>query len=117
MIKNTISLLLLIVSVSLNFKHAWDTSQYRNNLETVKMMGSLGISEPVIPIFIFLNIVIGLLLMIPGTFFFGNLLNGVSIVLIMAFALRAGNVKMALMEIPFFAMPLIMIWLKYPFKN
>jgi hypothetical protein len=32
-------------------------------------------------------------------------------------ALRAGNYKMAILEIPFLALPLIMILLKYPFKN
>ncbi|MFX1707265.1 hypothetical protein PV783_25070 [Chitinophaga sp. CC14] len=117
MIKNLISLLLLIVSVSLSFKHAWDTSHFRNNPETIKMMADLGISEPAIPIFVFLTIAIGVLLLIPGTFFLGNLLNAISIVMIIAFAIRAGNVKMALIEIPFLAMPLIMIWLKYPFKD
>jgi hypothetical protein len=35
----------------------------------------------------------------------------------MGLALKAGNFKIALMEIPFLAIPLIMIWLKYPFKN
>jgi hypothetical protein len=35
----------------------------------------------------------------------------------MAMASRAGNFKMVLIEIPFLAMPLIMIALKYPFKN
>jgi hypothetical protein len=81
------------------------------------MMAALGISEPVIPFLGFLTIAIGMLLLLPGTFFLGNTLNAVSIVLIMALALRAGNFRMALIEIPFLAMPLIMIWLKYPFKN
>jgi hypothetical protein len=35
----------------------------------------------------------------------------------MALSLRAGNIKMALIEIPFLILPLIMIWLKYPFKG
>jgi hypothetical protein len=34
----------------------------------------------------------------------------------MAFSLRAGNVKTALIEIPFLGIPLLLIWLKYPFK-
>lgn len=117
MIKNIISLALLIISASLNFKHGWDTFNYRKNPETLKMLGELGISEAFIPFFGSLAIAIGILLLIPRTFFLGNLLNAISIVLIMALALKAGNYKIALIEIPFLALPLIMIWLKYPFKN
>jgi hypothetical protein len=34
----------------------------------------------------------------------------------MALSLRANNVSMALIEIPFLALPLALIWLKYPVK-
>lgn len=117
MIKNLISLALLIVSVALSFKHGWDTFNYKNNPQSLKMMDELGISESVIPLMAALTILVGILLLIPKTFFWGNVLNAMSIVLIMALALRAGNLKMVLIEIPFLIMPLIMIWLKYPFKN
>lgn len=117
MAKNIISLLLLIISVSLSFKHAWDTAHYQNNPDTFKMMTSLGISKAAIHVFIFLAIAIGVLLLVPRTFFLGNMLNAISIVLIMGLALRAGNLKMVMIEIPFLVMPLLMIWLKYPFKN
>ncbi|WP_374757890.1 hypothetical protein [Dyadobacter sandarakinus] len=83
----------------------------------MKMMNDLGFSQPAIPFVAALTIIVGILLIIPRTFFLGNLLNAMIILLIMAFSLRAGNYKMALMEIPFLAMPLVMIWLKYPFKN
>jgi len=36
--------------------------------------------------------------------------------MIMGLGLRAGNYRIALIEIPFLVMPLVMIWLKYPFK-
>lgn len=116
MIKNIISLVLLIISVVLSFKHGWDTFNYKNNPASLKMMNELGISETFVPFFGILAIVVGILLLIPRTFFLGNLLNAISIVLIMALALRAGNYKMTFIEIPFLIMPLIMIWLKYPFK-
>lgn len=117
MAKNIISLLLLIVAVSLSFKHGWDTFNYKSNPENMKMMATLGISETAIPWLGFLTISIGILLLIPKTFVLGNILNAMAIVLIMGLSLNAGNFKMALMEIPFLAMPLVMIWLKYPFKN
>jgi hypothetical protein len=117
MMKNIVSILLLIVSVSLSFKHAWDSFNYKNNPATFKMMANLGIGEPVIPFLGVLTIAVGILLLVPKTFFAGNVLNAMSIVLIMALALRAGDHKTALIEIPFLVMPLVMIWLKYPFKN
>lgn len=84
----------------------------------MKMMGELGITETMIPIFGGAVLIIGVLLLIPKTFFLGNLLNAISILIIMALAMRVGNFKMVLMEIPFLMMPLVLIWLKYPFvKN
>jgi len=117
MTKNIISLFLLIVSALLSFKHAWDTAHYQTNPDAFKMMTSLGISKAAVPVFVFLAIAIGGLLLIPKTFFLGNMLNAIIIVLIMGLALRAGNLRMALIEIPFLIMPLLLIWLKYPFKN
>jgi len=114
--KNIASALLLFISVSLSFKHAWDTIHYKNNPESVKMMESLGINETFIPYLAAVALAVGALLLIPNTFFLGNMLNAILIVMIMGLALRAENYRIALIEIPFLAMPLMMIWLKYPFK-
>lgn len=116
MVKSIISALLLLISVTLSFKHAWDTLHYKNHPESAKMMGSLGITEAFIPYLAFAAIAVGVLLLIPYTFFLGNMINAFMIVMIMGLALRAGNYRIALIEIPFLAMPLVMIWLKYPFK-
>lgn len=115
MAKNIVSLILLLVSVFLAFKHGWDTLNYKKHPESFKMMNELGIPETVIPVFGAVTLLIGVLLLIPKTFFLGNMLNAISIVIIMALAMKAGNFKMVLMEIPFLIMPLVLIWLKYPF--
>ena len=118
MIKSILSLILLLVSVYLAFKHGWDTFNYKSNPDTLKTMQELGIAEAAVPFFGAVTLLIGLLLLIPKTFFLGNVLNAVSIVVIMALAVRAGNFKMVAVEMPFLLMPLVMIWLKYPFiKN
>jgi hypothetical protein len=117
MIKNIVSLLLLIVSVSLSFKHAWDTAHYQRNPESFKMMESLGVSVAMVPAFVALTLLTGILLLIPKSFFLGNMIHAMSIVMIMGLALRVGNIRIALIEIPFLVMPLLMIYLKYPFKN
>ncbi|WP_317124961.1 DoxX family protein [Taibaiella helva] len=101
----------------LSFKHGWDTFHYKSNPQSLKMMNELGISEGMIPVMGVLTILTGILLLFPRTFFWGNVLNALSIVLIMALALRASNVNMVILEIPFLVIPLVVIWLKYPFKN
>ncbi|WP_415327828.1 hypothetical protein [Chryseobacterium sp. MMS23-Vi53] len=118
MVKSIISLVLLLVSVFLAFKHGWETFNYKKNPEAMKMMGELGITDTMIPIFGAVTLLVGILLLIPRTFFLGNMLNAISILIIMALAMRVGDFKMVLLEIPFLMMPLVLIWLKYPFlKN
>lgn len=116
MIKNIISLALLIVSAGLNFKHGLDSFK-TPTIEQQKMIAQLGLNESNMKYIGILSILIAVLQLIPKTFFLGNLLNAFVIITIMAFAIRAENYKMVLIEIPFLIMPLVMIWLKYPFKN
>lgn len=110
-----VSILLILVSAFLSFKHGWDAFQPAN-AEQEKMMEVMGINKTVMPYFGVFSILVGLLLLFPQTFFISNVLQAVTIVFIMALALRAGNIQMALIEIPFLAIPLVLIWLKYPFK-
>ncbi|MCE7053461.1 hypothetical protein LZF95_02145 [Algoriphagus sp. AGSA1] len=111
-----VSIVLLIISAFLSFKHGWDAFQPAN-AQQAQMMSDLGITKGVMPYFGVFSILLGLMLFFPQTFLVSNILNAVTIVLIMALSLNAGNYKMALIEIPFLAMPLVMIWLKYPFKS
>ena len=117
MIKNILSLVLLLASAGLSFNHGWGSFTYKKNPESFKMMSELGLAEWAMPVFSVLALSVGILLLIPKTFFIGNLLNALSVVFIMAMALRAGNTRIALIEIPFLLIPLLLIWLNYPFKN
>lgn len=110
-----ISIVLILASAFLSFKHGLDAFNQATPEQT-KMMADLGINKSAVPFIGTLSITIGLLLLFPKTFFVGNVLNAIVILLIMAFSLRAGNVRIALIEIPFLALPLLLIWLKYPFK-
>lgn len=115
MIKSIISLVLLLVSAGLSFKHGWDSLNVKNHPESLKMMSDLGIKPAFVPVMGVAAIFVGILLLFPKTFLLGNILNAITIVIIMALAINAGNFKIALMEIPFLLLPLLMIWLKYPF--
>jgi hypothetical protein len=117
MAKNSIALLLLALSVFLSFKHGWDSLHAQGNPASTKMMSDLGINSTVVPLLGGITIAIGLLMLFPRTFFIGNLLSARSIVTIMALALRAGNSRIALLEIPFLLLPLVLIYLRYPFQK
>ena len=110
-----ISIILLFTAAFLSIKHGWDAFQ-PSSPQQDQMMTDLGINKGMMPYFGVFSILIGILLFFPQTFLLSNILNAITIVLIMALSLNAGNYKMALMEIPFLAMPLVIIWLKYPFK-
>lgn len=110
-----VSIILLLVSALLSLKHGWDAFQPAT-AEQAKMMANLGVTKSFMPYFGVFSIALGLMLLFPQTFFLSNILNAIVIVLIMALSLRAGDYKTALIEIPFLAMPMILIWLKYPFK-
>ena len=117
MIKNIISLVLLLASAGLSFSHGWGSFNYRKNPESFKMMSELGMAEWTMPVFGVSAMSVGVLMLIPKTFFIGNLLNALSVVFIMAMALHVGNIRIALIEIPFLVIPLLLIWLKYPFTK
>jgi hypothetical protein len=106
--------MLLLVSAFLSIKHGWDAFQPAH-ADQLRMMSNLGVSKTVMPYFGVFSIIIGLLLFFPQTFFIANFLHAITIVLIMALSLKAGDYKMALLEIPFLALPLLLIGLKYPF--
>jgi hypothetical protein len=117
MIFKVLSGLLILVTVYLNFKHGW--AGVTNNLkpEEAKMMTDLGINKTMIKVISVLSLTVCVLTLFPQTFFTGNILNAFAILLIMGFALRSGNYKIALIEIPFFILPLLLIYLGHPLKK
>ena len=110
-----VSIVLLLVSAFLSIKHGWDAFQPAH-ADQAKMMANLGIQQPAMPYLGAFSILTGLMLFFPQTFFISNILNAIAIVLIMALSLKAGDYKTALIEIPFLILPMVLIWLKYPFK-
>lgn len=117
MIKNITSLCLLLIAVFLSFRHGWTSLHFSDNPEQAKMIEESGINKTYVPYLGIYSLLVGLLILFPKTYFIGNLLHAISIITIMALALKAGNIKIAVMEIPFLMLPLAMVWLKYPFKN
>lgn len=109
-----VSGLLLLLSIGLNARHGWAGVTGHVSPEAEKMIGGLGIAPPILVGLSWLNLLVAGLLLFPATFFTGNLLNAAVILLLLAYALRAGNLHTALVEVPFLLLPLALIWLKHP---
>jgi len=82
-----------------------------------EMMTSLGINDTIRFTIGLFSILSAVLILFPQTFFVGNLFRAFILLSLMALALKAGNYKFALIEIPFLMMPLALIYLGHPFKN
>ena len=112
-----ISGILILLTVFFSIKHGWSGITMNVKPEEAAMMNELGIGKPLLFIISVVSLAVGVLVLFPQTFFVGNVLNATSILLIMAFALSSGNLKIALIEVPFLLMPLVLIWLGHPFKQ
>jgi hypothetical protein len=112
-----ISGILILITLFLSFKHGWAGVTNTMKPEEAKMISDLGINKSMIMVISFLSLAICLLILIPQTFFIANLINAVTILFIMAMALKTNNIKTALIEIPFLLMPLALIYLGHPLKK
>ena len=107
---------LLLVTVYLSISHGW-SGLTGSKPEETKMLTDLGFNRSAIIILSLVSFAVAILVLIPQTFFLANLLNAMVVLLIQALALRTGNTKLALIEIPFLIMPIVLISLKYPFQK
>lgn len=112
-----ISGVLILITAFLSISHGWSGVSGSLKPEEAKMMADIGLTKPLLSVIGVLSLAVGVLVLIPQTFFLGNLLNAFMILLIMAFSLKSGILKTFLIEIPFLIMPLVLIWLGHPFKR
>ena len=112
-----ISGVLILVTVYLSAKHGWGGITGNVKPEEAAMMDGLGISKPVLRVLSVFTLAVAVLVLFPQTFFLGNVINAVTILVIMAYAFQSGNLKVALIEVPFLLLPLLLIWLKHPLAN
>jgi hypothetical protein len=112
-----ISGILIIITTFLSLKHGWDGLNIGSNPEQAKMAAEMGFGKTTITVMSIFSIVVGIALLFPRTFFWANAVHAITIVLIMAFSLKAGNYKTALIEIPFLLIPLLLIYLGHPLKK
>ena len=105
--------ILILITVFLNFKHGW--SMLMANPEDIALCAKWNLSKTTLNVLAWLTLAGGLLIIFPETFVGGNILNAALILVIMGFHLKYKENKAAVMEIPFLLIPLVMIYIGYPF--
>lgn len=113
----TMSGVLILITAFLSFKHGWSAITNNASPTETEMFTQLGITKSFSMVIGIISFGVGIMVLFPKTFFIGNVFNAIIILLIMALSLKAGNMKIALIEIPFLLMPLVMIYLGHPFKK
>lgn len=85
--------------------------------EIVKMLENLSFSKTEIRLFGIVTLISAILILHPKSFFMGNLIMGVTIVLLIFLQIQNQNIKGAVIEIPFLLMNIILVYWKYPFSK
>ena len=57
------------------------------------------------------------MLLFPRTFFWANLISALLFVVLIAFALNNHALKIALTEVPFLMLTMVLIWLGHPLRS
>lgn len=107
---------LILISLYLGISHG-SRAFGKPSEEYISMMSALGITDVMRVMFGFWAITAAILILFPKTFFWGNTLRVVQLVVMMVLALKAGNYKFALIEVPFLIVPFLLIYLGHPFKG
>ena len=111
-----ISSLLILINLYFGVSHGARAFS-KPSAEYLEMMTSFGITNTIRLMIGVWAILSSVLILFPRTFFMGNVLRAVLLILMMSLALKGGNYKFALIEIPFLLIPLVLIYLGHPLKK
>ena len=87
-----VSGLLLLLSAYVGISHGLGTLRNSPSAEELNMMSAIGITETMRRVIAGLSLVLGLLVLLPQTFFAANLMRAVMIIVTMGLSLKAATV-------------------------
>lgn len=85
--------------------------------EMLEMFGKWNISKYGVMVLGLFTLLSVLLMLIPKTFVWGNFLMAAGILLIICFHLLDKDIKAAMIELPFFLLSLVIIYLQHPLSK
>jgi hypothetical protein len=112
MILKIANTLLILIAVYMGLKQGWAMIQGKQQM--LDMFGKWQFSRSGITAFGIITVASALLILFPRTFIWGNFLMAASILLIICFHLRDKDLNGAGVELPFFVLNLVIIYLQHP---
>ena len=104
--------LLILFAFYMGIKQGW--AMVSGKTEMIEMFSKWNVGKTGLIIFGGVTIVSALMILIPKTFLFGNYLMATSILLIICFHLLHKDLKGVAIELPFFLLNWIIIYLQHP---
>ncbi|MGC3944656.1 MAG: DoxX family protein [Chryseolinea sp.] len=115
MVLKIVNGILIAFAVFMGIKQGW--AMVSGKEEMLSMFGKWHFSKTAVAINGAITIVSSLLILFPKTFLWGNFIMAASILLIICFHLLEKDLKGMAIELPFFFLNLIIIYLGHPFKS
>lgn len=112
MILKVLNAALILFAVFMGLKQGW--AMIGNKPEMVTMFGKWHFSPTAITINGIVTVLSALLILFPRTFLLGNFLMAATILMIICFHLADRELKGAAIELPFFLLNLVIIYLQHP---
>jgi hypothetical protein len=107
-----LSAVLILFSLYMGFKHGLAMALAKP--EMIEMFGKWNISKTGIQVLGVIGLLATVMIIFPQTFVWGNLITSAMILFIMAQFLAQKDLKGFLIELPFFLLPLLLIFLQHP---
>ncbi len=107
-----LSAVLLLFSLYMGFKHGLAMAMGKPAM--IEMFGKWNIGKTGIQILGVIGLIATVFLIFPRTFVWGNLITSAMILFIMVQFLYTKDLKGFLIELPFFLLPLLLIYLQHP---
>ena len=115
MVLKVINALLILFAVFMGIKQGWSMASGKE--EMLAMFSRWQFTKTGVMIFGIVTILSSVLILYPKTFIWGNFMMAGSILLIICFHLMDKDIKGAAIELPFFLLNLIIIYLQHPLKK
>lgn len=115
MIVKIINSVLILIAVFMGAKQGWNMLTAKP--EMLEMFGKWDFSKNAVMINGAVTLLAAVLILFPRTFVWGNFLMAAGILMIICLQLLTRNLKGAAIELPFFLLNLLIIYLQYPLKN
>ena len=110
-----VSGILILLAAFMGIKQGY--AMLTGKREMIELFGKWNFNRMSLAIYGSVTLFSALLICFPKTFLLGNFLMAAAILLIICFHLHDRNLKGVLIELPFFILSLVIIYLQHPFAR